>query len=128
MAHGSTHVDVAAICARARALAGCVERMAAELADLQALVDPVAARTQPDSRAPLTTWLEVARVIGIDDSTIRAHRRRTRDPQRPFFASATDARSWYSHLVAQPAFVPSARRKRGPRVHGGVVDWDKVEL
>lgn len=128
MAQLARQIDVAAIGRKALALAGCVERMAAELADLQALLGPAVARSAPDSGGPLTTWLDVARAIGVDDSTIRAHRRRTHDPQRPFFGSAAEARSWYAQLVAKPAYIPACRRKRGPRVSGGVVDWDKVAV
>ena len=98
------------------------------LADLQALIGPTTLRAQPDAAGPLATWLDVARAVGVDDSTIRAHRRRTRDPHRPFFGTAADARSWYAQLVGKPAFIPAARRNRGPRVTGGVVDWDKVVL
>lgn len=125
MAHAARQLDVAAIGARARALAGCVERMAAELAELQVLIGETAGTSQADG-APLATWLDVAAAVGIDDSTIRAHRRRTRDPQRPFFGSAAEARSWYAQLVAKPAFVPSPSKKRCPQVKGGVVDWGTV--
>ena len=128
MAQAARQIDVAAIGARALALAGCVERMAAELADLQALLGPATGRAVLDADGPLATWLDVARAIGVDDSTIRAHRRRTRDPRKPFFGSATEARSWYAALVAKPAHVPAPRRKRGTQVMGGVIDWDKVAV
>ena len=128
MMQHAARVDLVAISARTQALAGCVERMVVELADLQALLGPVGSGAHPGDSTPLSTWLDVARAVGIDDSTIRAHRRRTRDPQRPFFASAADARAWYASVVAKPAAVPSPRRKRGPRIDGGVVDWNAVKL
>ncbi|MDP2305505.1 MAG: hypothetical protein Q8P18_05715 [Pseudomonadota bacterium] len=81
---------------------------------------------------PIATWVEVARAIGVDDSTIRAHRRRTRDGSRPFFADATAARSWYSALVRTPTWVEPARgrrRKASSSPAGeGPVDWSKVTV
>lgn len=77
---------------------------------------------------PISSWQEVARAVGVDDSTIRAHRRRTRDPKRPYFANDAEARTWYAQLVAAPDFAETRSRRRGPNVRGGVVDFAKIKL
>ncbi|MES2643860.1 MAG: hypothetical protein V4850_30510 [Myxococcota bacterium] len=82
---------------------------------------------------PISTWLQIASAIGVDDSTIRAHRRRTRDQTRPLFESAEAARRWYADLVAAPDYTEPERRRRKrasakPSPSEGAVDWSKVEV
>jgi hypothetical protein len=89
------------------------------------------ARPERAPEGPLSSWRQVAAAIGVDDSTIRAHRRRTRDDSKPFFSGADAARSWYEDLVGTPA--PPPRASRGPRAPkqpkgDGPVDWKNVKL
>lgn len=85
------------------------------------------------SAAPLSTWLAVAAALGVDDSTIRSHRRRTRDETGPFFASDVEARSWYSGMVNAPDFFegttrPRNRKPKGDTGNQGWIDWKKVKV
>jgi hypothetical protein len=85
------------------------------------------------TEGPISSWLAVARAVGIDDSTIRAHRRRTGDATPPYFESAAAARAWYAALRTAPdtrPALPSHRRRRArlAKEHAGAVNWKTVQV
>lgn len=84
----------------------------------------------PRIGAPTSSWLDVARAVGVDDSTIRTHRRRTRDGTAPLFADTDAARAWYAALVRAPDAPPPSGRRAPPKrtAPTGVVDWSKVDV
>ncbi len=89
----------------------------------------------PDAKAcesPISTWMQFAAAVGVDDSTVRAHRRRTRDKTRPFFASAAEARAWYARLVAAPDYTPQRKSrhqtKKKAAQQDGPVDWKNTKV
>lgn len=98
---------------------------------------PGAADPGPDvaptvrEHTPISTWLGVAAAVGIDDSTIRSHRRRTGDNTAPYFGSDQEARAWYAAMSKAPDFARSGRRrKESSRAvqKEGVVDWSKIQI
>ncbi|MDP2310943.1 MAG: hypothetical protein Q8P18_33295 [Pseudomonadota bacterium] len=95
-------------------------------------VEPVP--VPPSQSAPLSSWRAVAEALGVDDSTVRLHRRRTRDSHPRLFADAAEARRWYTALVRAPTYAdpPSGRKprkKKSPPGSGsGVVDWAKLKI
>lgn len=121
---------------RAAFEAWLAEALAKRRADRRAPHGQPARATAGSSRTvgdgPLSTWLQVARALGVDDSTIRAHRRRTRDGTRSFFGTAMEARAWYAALVAAPDYVagkaPRRSRARAASENTGPVDWSKVKV
>lgn len=86
--------------------------------------------------SPLTTWLQVAKALGVDDSTLRALRKRAGDRTEACFAGMEEARTWYRAVKAKARRLggagesrPKTRRRGGAaKVIGCVVDWDKVKV
>ncbi len=92
---------------------------------------PPADAMPPTAPTPISTWLSVATAVGVDDSTIRAHRRRTQDGHGPYFGSDDEARSWYAAMVSSPTHVPGKGRTRKPKRAPEIsvpVDWSKVKV
>lgn len=86
--------------------------------------------------SPLTTWLQVAKALGVDDSTLRALRKRAGDRTQACFADVDEVQAWYRTVKAKARRLGGAgepqsktrRRREVPKVIGGVVDWDKVKV
>lgn len=74
-----------------------------EHGNLVSIVPAAPAEPEAVTDGPLSSWKDVAAALGVAESTIRAHRKRTGDKTLPLFACADEAREWYRTLVGRVA-------------------------
>lgn len=145
-------LDVRSISAQAEALAAFIERMAAELAVLRAMLPPVAATecaSSPPSSPPDARWLttgQAAALLGVNrkvlDELAEKHSRIAGGPidvsvgrkRRHLRWPADGLGTWFDATQAADT-APAVRRGRPPGVRAqrppstmpeGRVDWNKV--
>lgn len=146
-------LDVRSISAQAEALAAFIERMAAELAVLRAMLPPVVAATEGASSTPSSPpdgrWLttgQAAALLGVNrkvlDELAEKHSRITGGPidvsvgrkRRHLRWPADGLGTWFDATQAADA-APAVRRGRPPGTRAqrppstmpeGRVDWNKV--
>ena len=65
-------------------------------------------RVEDDGERPITTWEEVAQVVGVNTATIHRRRRASGNQDKAAFRSVAAVKTWWRDLL-----VPKKSKKRG---------------